>query len=58
MADRYAVIRNGVVDNVILCEADFDPGDGAVIVQSDEAGPGWGYAAGVFTPAPYVLPEI
>lgn len=50
MAARYAVISGGTVENVIICESDFDPGGGATIVQSDDAGPGWAYDGNTFTP--------
>ena len=44
---RYAIIKNGVVDNVVLADAEFANAEGWV--ECPEAGPGWTYANGVFT---------
>lgn len=49
---RVALIKNDVVENVIIAEADYPAPDGYQAVPSDEAGPGWTYAAGMFAPPP------
>lgn len=46
---RYAVIDGSHVINVIEADEGFVL-DGYELVQSDEAGPGWCYADGVFSP--------
>lgn len=46
---RKAVIKNGIVENVIIAADDFAPPDGCVLVESNEAGPGWTYSDGKFT---------
>lgn len=45
---RYAVISNGVVENVINADQNFVI-DGKTLVQSDTANIGFSYANGVFT---------
>lgn len=60
--ERYAVIRDGVVENVVVWdgESDWSPPEGALLVQSDEAGPGDGYDGKAFTrpePAPADPPQ-
>lgn len=61
MAERYAVVdENGVIVNVIVADADFDPGNGLTIIRSDTASPGETHINGVFLPpadAPAVDPE-
>ena len=52
--DRYAIIKNGVVDNVVVADAKFAAQQGWVACP--EAGPGWTYSNGVFTEPAYVEP--
>lgn len=51
---NYAAIKDGIVINVIVWDAssEYDPGEGVGLVCIDgiEAGIGWSYANGVFTP--------
>ena len=49
---RYAIIKDGVVDNVVLANAQLARTNGWV--ECLTAGPGWNYADGVFT-APVVV---
>lgn len=42
---RFAVIKNGVVSNVVLADSKLRPN----WVQTDVAGPGWTYANGQFS---------
>ena len=49
---RYAIIKDGVVDNVVLADAQIATQSGWV--ECPDAGPGWTYANGVFT-APVVV---
>jgi len=49
---RYAIIKDGVVDNVVLAEPEYAAEQGWI--DCPEAGPGWTYADGVFT-APVVV---
>lgn len=61
----YAVIKNGIVENVIIWdgETSYAPPDGFVLVKTETAGIGWSYDSetGVFTrpidPAIEALPE-
>lgn len=60
MAQRYAMIRGGVVENVVLWdgETDWNPGaDWTVTDCPSEVGPGWTYEGGEFIPPPIVEPE-
>lgn len=52
--ERYLVVVDDRVTNVIIWdgESDYDPGDGAELVQDDDAGPGWLRADGGFIPPP------
>jgi hypothetical protein len=53
--NRYAIIENGVVTNVVVADADTAAQNGWI--QCDHGGPGWIYANGVFTePTPIVRP--
>ena len=57
MADRYAMVRDGKVENVVLWDGDsktWQPPAGVEMVKSDDAAPGDGYddKDGSFTPAP------
>jgi len=47
MDNRYAIIENGIVVNVIIADADYATQNG--LVACPNAGPGWGYMDGVFT---------
>lgn len=50
---RIAIIHNGVVENLIEADADYDPGKGVLAVATDTAGPGWSYDGKNFqAPAP------
>lgn len=54
---RYAIIRAGVVQNVVLADTPDKAGPGAVL--SDEAGPGDVYSSGQFArPAAPVPDEV
>ena len=49
---RYAIIKDGVVENVIAWdgEAAYDPGEGFEAVRTDDAQIGWTYDGEAFTP--------
>lgn len=51
---RFALINLATnnVDNTIEAEPDWEPPEGFIIVQSDEASTGWSYIDGVFAPPP------
>lgn len=49
---RMALIRDGLVVNVIEAEPGFAPQDGAEAVETQSAAPGWIYAGGAFRPPP------
>lgn len=56
MNNRYAVIENGIVVNVIVADADYAFQNN--LVTCDSAGPGWSYVNGEFTaPQQQVIPE-
>ena len=50
---RYAVISDGIVENVIEADASFSL-PGKTLIQSDTAGPGDTYKGGKFTKTPLV----
>jgi hypothetical protein len=50
---RIAIIRDGVVLNVIIADEDFVPDDGYSAVETDIAGPGWLYDGTNFTAPDY-----
>lgn len=52
---RIAIIRDGLVVNVIEADGAFDPGDGTLAAPAEEAGPGWTYDGAKFTPPPDVV---
>jgi len=58
---RYAVINNGVVENIIAWDgsSSYTPTNGRTLVASDTASIGWGYnsSTGVFS-APLPVPQI
>lgn len=47
MTNRYAIIENDLVVNVVIADAEFAAAQGWV--ECPDAGPGWSYAGGVFT---------
>ena len=47
MDNRYAIIENGIVVNVIIADADYVAQNG--LIACPTAGPGWGYMDGIFT---------
>lgn len=64
--DKYAIVKNGVVVNVIEYEAQPTtppPGfeDGHVAIQADRVSPGWQYENGEFfdpnPPEPIEMPQ-
>ena len=54
---RIAIIRDGVVLNVIIADEDFVPDEGYVAVETDIAGPGWSYDGTDFTEPDYGAPQ-
>jgi hypothetical protein len=55
MTNRYAIIENGLVANVVVADAEFAAQNGWIACP--DAGPGWTYADGVFTAPVVVAPE-
>ena len=49
MAQRYAIIANGVVENVALSEVDYASEQGWIAAPG-HVGPGWGYDGASFSP--------
>jgi hypothetical protein len=49
--NRYAIIENGLVVNVVVGQVELAPNQ--ILVECENAGPNWTYADGVFT-APVV----
>ena len=57
MTNKYAIIENGVVTNVVLADTEYAAEQGWV--ECPNAGPKWLYADGVFTkPDPVVVPVV
>jgi len=58
MDNRYAIVENGVVVNVVLADADFAAQHGWMAVPK-EVGPGWVYTDAQFSapPPPPAPPE-
>jgi hypothetical protein len=52
MTNRYAIIENGLVTNVVVADAQIAAENGWI--DCPNAGPGWTYANNVFT-APVVV---
>ncbi|WP_154825883.1 tail fiber assembly protein [Enterobacter hormaechei] len=54
MNNNYAIVINGIVANIIVWDGvnDWKPSEGEVIPLSDNAGIGWGYSDGKFSPPP------
>jgi hypothetical protein len=53
MTNRYAIIENGLVVNVVVGQPELAPNQ--ILVECPNAGPKWTYADGVFT-APVEVP--
>jgi hypothetical protein len=56
---RYAIIKNGVVDNVVLADAEFASEQGWV--ECPDASPGWNYDGTNFIkpdPIPETVPQV
>lgn len=54
MTNRYAIVENGVVTNVVVADAKMAASHGWI--ECPQGGPGWLYANGVFTEPPRVEP--
>lgn len=54
-----ALVRDGIVENVIVVGSDYNPGSGFKLVPLGErvAGPGWGWDGDDFTPPVSEQPE-
>lgn len=54
MNNKYAVVVNGIIDNVVVWDGrnDWKPSEGDVVPLSGDAGIGWGYSGGTFSPPP------
>jgi len=55
MTNRFAIIENGTVVNVVVADAQIAAENGWI--DCPDAGPGWTYADGVFT-APVVVEPV
>ncbi|WP_309628729.1 hypothetical protein [Brevundimonas sp.] len=53
---RLALIRAGVVENVILAADDYQALADVQAIETDVAGPGWTYEAGAFAPPVPAVP--
>lgn len=47
---RIAIIRDGVVLNVIIADENFVADDGYDAIETDIAGPNWTFDGSVFSP--------
>lgn len=47
---RIALVRDGVVENVILADEDYAPEEGVLAVLAGMCGPGWLYDGEKFHP--------
>jgi hypothetical protein len=57
MSNRYAIIENGLVNNVVLADAEFAAEQGWI--ECLNAGPGWKYEGATFIePDPVPEPEL
>lgn len=54
MTNRFAIIENGIVSNVVIADAEIASANGWV--ECPVAGPQWTYANGVFTEPVVVEP--
>lgn len=54
MNNSYAVVINGIVDNIVVWdgETDWKPNEGEVVPISGSVSIGWNYENGNFTPPP------
>lgn len=54
MNNSYAVVINGIVDNIVVWdgESDWKPSEGEVVPISGSVSIGWSYENGKFTPPP------
>lgn len=53
--ERYAIIENGIVDNIVVADSEFAAEQGWIACETDIA-TGWSYDGGEFS-APVVPPE-
>lgn len=51
MNNRYAIIEDGLVKNVVVADAEFAAQQGWI--DCPQASPGWNYSNGVFTEPPF-----
>jgi hypothetical protein len=56
MTNRFAIIENGIVSNVVIADAEIASANGWV--ECPVAGPQWTYANGVFTAPAVVEPTV
>ncbi len=54
--NRYAIIENGLVVNVVVGQPELAPNQ--TLVECPDAGPNWTYANGVFTAPVVVEPTV
>jgi uncharacterized protein YejL (UPF0352 family) len=54
--NRYAIIENGLVVNVVVGQPELAPNQ--TLVECPDAGPNWTYADGVFTAPVVVEPTV
>ncbi len=54
--DRYAIIEDGLVINVVIGQPELAPNQ--ILVECENAGPSWTYADGVFTAPVVVEPTV
>lgn len=54
--DRYAIIEDGLVINVVIGQPELAPNQ--ILVECENAGPNWTYADGVFTAPVVVEPTV
>ena len=55
MTNRYAIIENGLVANVVVADAEFAAQNGWIACP--DASPGWKYDGAAFTESVIVAPE-
>jgi hypothetical protein len=56
MSNRFAIIENGTVTNVVIADAETATANGWI--DCPDAGPQWTYANGVFTEPVVVEPVV
>jgi hypothetical protein len=54
--NRYAIIENGLVVNVVVGQPELAPNQ--ILVECPDAGPNWTYADGIFTAPVVVQPAV